>query len=224
MGGFLVVTFVDWMEQVQAMTLPLAMDLFGYRGGDMIDGNDLKRRYRSLSLRHHPDRGGETDDFVNVNAAYGFLGRYVGGVLPGGVSQGYGYSGSASGGADYRGTWSEVEDLLEGIAMIFERVDRMLAARGKKDYDAIRGMLDEIARRKSDGSFEESGKLSRLNLALEKLLEPGVYDRIRGVLRDLGHSLGTLRSYVDTFGIASLRQVKGMFAHLADQIRSLRSS
>ena len=34
---------------------------------------DVKKAYRSLALRHHPDRGGEIRKMQEVNAAYEYL-------------------------------------------------------------------------------------------------------------------------------------------------------
>ena len=34
----------------------------------------LKRHYRKLSLKHHPDRGGDAEEFKKINEAYSTLG------------------------------------------------------------------------------------------------------------------------------------------------------
>ena len=36
---------------------------------DPVDDATIKRRYRSLVMRHHPDRGGDTADFQAINEA-----------------------------------------------------------------------------------------------------------------------------------------------------------
>jgi len=36
--------------------------------------DDIKKKYRSLSMKHHPDRGGNKETFQNINAAYQILG------------------------------------------------------------------------------------------------------------------------------------------------------
>jgi DnaJ domain len=41
-----------------------------------IDGLDLislKKKYRKLTLKYHPDKGGKTADFIQLQAAYNFL-------------------------------------------------------------------------------------------------------------------------------------------------------
>lgn len=37
-----------------------------------------KRRYRELAMRHHPDRGGDTDSLQAINAAMAVLARHYG--------------------------------------------------------------------------------------------------------------------------------------------------
>lgn len=37
---------------------------------------DIKKAYKSLALKHHPDRGGEVRKMQEVNAAYEYLIKY----------------------------------------------------------------------------------------------------------------------------------------------------
>ncbi len=39
--------------------------------------DDLKREYRELSLRHHPDRGGDPEEFARINKAYTIVKEYM---------------------------------------------------------------------------------------------------------------------------------------------------
>ena len=34
------------------------------------NADDIKKSYRKLSLKHHPDRGGDANDFKKINEAY----------------------------------------------------------------------------------------------------------------------------------------------------------
>ena len=35
--------------------------------------DDIKRSYKKLAMRHHPDRGGDNDTFAKINEAYNTL-------------------------------------------------------------------------------------------------------------------------------------------------------
>lgn len=52
-------------EQTQALrTLKLKAD---------ASSLDIKRSYRELAARHHPDRGGDTETFIHIRQAYELL-------------------------------------------------------------------------------------------------------------------------------------------------------
>ena len=53
------------------MTLQAALDILGV---GLLDPEDkIKKSYRSLALKHHPDRGGNTEIMKAINVAYEFM-------------------------------------------------------------------------------------------------------------------------------------------------------
>ena len=51
------------------------MDYYKVLGvGENADEQEIKKAYRKLSLRHHPDRGGDAEEFKKINEAYSTLG------------------------------------------------------------------------------------------------------------------------------------------------------
>lgn len=55
------------------MELHEALEIFGFKDGEDIDSTELKKRYRKLALKHHPDHGGDTDKFKDINEANSML-------------------------------------------------------------------------------------------------------------------------------------------------------
>jgi curved DNA-binding protein CbpA len=55
------------------MDLQLALKWFELQKIDDLDLLSLKKKYRKLTLKYHPDKGGKTSDFVALQAAYNFL-------------------------------------------------------------------------------------------------------------------------------------------------------
>lgn len=51
------------------MELHEALKIFGFKDGEDIDSTELKKRYRKLALKNHPDHGGDTDKFKDINEA-----------------------------------------------------------------------------------------------------------------------------------------------------------
>ena len=41
---------------------------------EKASGDEIKKAFRKLSLKHHPDRGGDSDVFKKINEAYQTLG------------------------------------------------------------------------------------------------------------------------------------------------------
>lgn len=51
------------------MELHEALEIFGFKDGEDIDSTELKKRYRKLALKNHPDHGGDADKFKDINEA-----------------------------------------------------------------------------------------------------------------------------------------------------------
>ena len=43
----------------------------------MVSLKEIKKRYMELSKRHHPDRGGESEEMAQINEAYRILKNYI---------------------------------------------------------------------------------------------------------------------------------------------------
>jgi DnaJ-class molecular chaperone len=41
----------------------------------------LKKQYRALALEHHPDKGGDEEKFIKINASYEFISKYSESIL-----------------------------------------------------------------------------------------------------------------------------------------------
>ncbi len=52
-----------------------ALDTLGLPS--MVSYKDIKRRYRELSKKIHPDRGGEESEMAKINEAYTVLKNYI---------------------------------------------------------------------------------------------------------------------------------------------------
>jgi len=50
-----------------------ALEIMGYNPKDEPEKSELRRRFHSLSLRNHPDKGGDTEKFREINQAYRIL-------------------------------------------------------------------------------------------------------------------------------------------------------
>lgn len=55
------------------MELHEALEIFGFKDGEDIDSTELKKRYRKLAFRYHPDHGGDADKFKDINEANSML-------------------------------------------------------------------------------------------------------------------------------------------------------
>lgn len=61
--------------QESRMSYPEALALFGLKSAEASDKEFLKKKYRELATRHHPDRGGDLIMMQRVNAAYDILAK-----------------------------------------------------------------------------------------------------------------------------------------------------
>jgi curved DNA-binding protein CbpA len=59
------------------MNLQIALKWFDLNNVDKLDLSILKKKYLRLTLKYHPDKGGETADFVKLQDAYHFLQDYI---------------------------------------------------------------------------------------------------------------------------------------------------
>lgn len=55
------------------MNTSRALEVLGFSGKDDPSKEELKKRFRILSLRNHPDKGGSSDTFRKINHAYRVL-------------------------------------------------------------------------------------------------------------------------------------------------------
>lgn len=55
------------------MELYEALNILGFKDGEDIDSTELKKRYRKLALKYHPDHGGDTEKFKEINEANSIL-------------------------------------------------------------------------------------------------------------------------------------------------------
>lgn len=73
--------FKNWIIQ-ETISLTQAIKLYDYKPGDVIDAQDLKKRYRKLAMQYHPDRSGNEDMFNQVSDGNALLSRMVGSRIP----------------------------------------------------------------------------------------------------------------------------------------------
>jgi len=66
---------------VARMSVPDALKVLDITGDQANDAAALKRAYRDASMRHHPDRGGSTEEMQRVNEAYEVLRQQSGRIV-----------------------------------------------------------------------------------------------------------------------------------------------
>ena len=60
----------------EAMSSAEAVEIFkkfGIQDADTLSSDELKTKYKELSMKHHPDVGGKTEDMQDINNAYEVL-------------------------------------------------------------------------------------------------------------------------------------------------------
>lgn len=55
------------------MNTDIARGLMGFSETEVLNKDDLRKRFRKLSLKYHPDKGGNIDMFQKINTAYRIL-------------------------------------------------------------------------------------------------------------------------------------------------------
>lgn len=66
----------------ETVNLQQAIELYGYKPGDIVDAGNLMKRFKGLMLQHHPDQGGNSEIAKNVNVGYGLLKDMIGKQIP----------------------------------------------------------------------------------------------------------------------------------------------
>ncbi len=101
-------------------------DILGVKKG--ASAEEIKKAFRRLARKHHPDAGGSEESFKEINEAYEVLsdtekrkqydqyGQYFGGnVPPGAGAPGAGWPGAAGGGAGWQGVEVDLGDMFGDI-------------------------------------------------------------------------------------------------------------
>lgn len=57
------------------LTLDDAMRVFGIERSDLGNADLIKKRYKTLSIKHHPDHGGDVEVMKDINVAYKILSK-----------------------------------------------------------------------------------------------------------------------------------------------------
>ncbi len=59
------------------MTLHKALSLFQFASIDSVTTDKIKKRYLDLAQKKHPDKGGSTQEFIELKDAYAYLKKFV---------------------------------------------------------------------------------------------------------------------------------------------------
>jgi molecular chaperone DnaJ len=92
---------------------------------------EIKKAFRKLARKHHPDAGGDEEKFKELNSAYEVLsdpekrteydqyGQYFGGKMPPGAGGPAGYGGGGGGGGGYSYQQADLGDLGDIFGSVF---------------------------------------------------------------------------------------------------------
>ncbi len=61
----------------EQLTVKVAVKIMGFADRDQIDADSLKKQYKMLALKHHPDKGGRAETFRKINAANEYLKKEI---------------------------------------------------------------------------------------------------------------------------------------------------
>ena len=69
----------EWLNEIkytpdQAVKI---LSKFGIRNADRLSDDELKKQFRKIAFKHHPDAGGKHEDFIQINAAYETLTQHL---------------------------------------------------------------------------------------------------------------------------------------------------
>ena len=69
----------EWLNEIKYTTDQAIKILakFGIRGADRLSDDELKKQFRKIAFKHHPDAGGKHEDFIQINAAYETLTQHL---------------------------------------------------------------------------------------------------------------------------------------------------
>lgn len=191
---------MKFLSILREMAVSDALALFKIERSDLSDSSFLKKRYRTLSKKHHPDKpGGSKQMMQQVNDAYETL---------------KGVTASASGRVKVDWKAIEAENLEKSI---FVRDDLTKQFNPKAFTDYFKGIYNvpfkhEILKTwpEKDAKRSDGGGFVVQFYAKDK--DPLFHLRVSGSIRDSAKSLGgagiTYTTFTDAYGLINLRKIK----------------
>lgn len=126
-SAFLVLLLLIFQYAAFAMTSSEARKELNLPAAGKLDDKEIKKAYRKRSLETHPDKGGDSKEFIRVAEAYNVL---------------TGKGGSGTGGFDTSGM-SDEEAFKMAEEMLFDMAEELL--HGTFSDDLIDQLFDEFA-------------------------------------------------------------------------------